>query len=142
MSCLTRITGGGPAISDLVGTPLYKAFELSEDKDYDGKIDVYSFALILYSIVSGLPAFSVALLPVQLSRKVNTGERTNIPATVEPCMDELIRAGWSEDEAKRPSFNDIFEELRRHEFCVSRDGFDARAVASYVQWISGSRRPE
>jgi serine/threonine protein kinase len=41
-----------------VGTPPSAAPELYDDADYDGKADVFSFALILYEIVAGQTAFS------------------------------------------------------------------------------------
>jgi serine/threonine protein kinase len=48
---------------------LYMAPELYEDVDYDGKVDVYSFALILYEILADCPVFSRSYrCPNSLSR--------------------------------------------------------------------------
>jgi serine/threonine protein kinase len=129
-------------ITEKVGTPLYKKPDLYDDAGCDGKSDVYSFALILCETTVSHRVFSLDRSRVQLSRKMISGERTDIPATVESYVAELVRAASSEDAAKRPSFKDIFQELQKREFCVSEDGFDAQAVASYVHWIGESRCPE
>jgi hypothetical protein len=66
---------------------------------------------------------------------VVTGKRPEIPVTVKPFVSELIQRGWSCEAAERPSFNEIFEELRAHHFCICRDGIHRSDVESYVKWI-------
>jgi hypothetical protein len=63
---------------------------------------------------------------------------TDIPAAIEPFVAELICHGWSANAAEQPSFHEMFEELRNHEFCVVRDGFNRADVAAYVAWIETS----
>jgi serine/threonine protein kinase len=125
-------------LTGMVGTPLYMAPELYEIGNYDGKVDVFSFALILYEILTGCPVFSPRLSLPQLALKVAKGERADIPRTAMPFVQDLIRKGWSSDPVERPSFTDIFENLREHEFCVVQEGFDRNEVALYIEWIGGS----
>jgi hypothetical protein len=123
-------------VTGMVGTPLYMAPELYDDVDYDGKVDVFSFSLILYEIVVGHPVFSAQLSLGQLALKVAKGMRADIPAAVKSFVARLIRRGWSANPAERPSFTEIVEELRSHSFCVVRDGFNCEEVTSYVRWIN------
>jgi serine/threonine protein kinase len=122
-------------LTETVGAPPHAVLELSEDADYD----VFSFALILYEIVVGQPAFSPLLAFPQLYQKLKTqDERPNIPAAIEPFVAELIRHGWSANAAERLSFHEMFEELRSHAFCVVRDEFNRADVTAYVAWIGAS----
>jgi serine/threonine protein kinase len=123
------LTGGGQ-----VGTPLYMAPELYEEQNYDEKIDVYSFALILYEIVVGHPVFAPTLTFMQLCLKVARGERKEIPSNVEGFIADLIRRGWSSDPTERPSFAEIYNILKRNNFQIARADFNAREVRSYVAW--------
>jgi serine/threonine protein kinase len=123
------LTGG-----EQVGTPLYMAPELYEEGDYDEKIDVYSFALILYEIVVGHPVFPPTLTLMQLCAKILRNERAEIPSNVEGFVAHLIRRGWSSDPAERPSFAEIYALMRQNDFRITSEDFDAREVASYVTW--------
>jgi serine/threonine protein kinase len=111
--------------------------ELYEDADH-GKVDVFSFALILYEIMACYPLFSAELSLPQLTLKVAKEESADIPRRTMPFVQDLIRKEWSSDPAERPSFKNIFENLRGHEFCIIQEGFDRNEVASYIEWIGRS----
>jgi hypothetical protein len=57
-----------------VGTPLYMTPELFEEEPYNEKVNVYSFALVLYEIVVGRPVFARSLTLPQLFRKLTKDE--------------------------------------------------------------------
>jgi hypothetical protein len=59
-------------------------------------------------------------------------ERAEIPSGVEAFVGKLIRRGWDADPQARPTFREVFEELRAHEFCVERTGFDSKEVGQYT----------
>jgi hypothetical protein len=101
---------------------------------------VYSFALVLYEIVVGKPVFPPTLSQDQLRHRV-MGKRAKIPATVRGFIQKIIRKAWAPEASDRPSFRDIFEELRKNEFCVVRDGFHRKEVQTYINWI-GESAPE
>jgi hypothetical protein len=125
------IASGYWALLAHVGTARrYAAPEL-----YNTKADVYSFALILYEIVVGRPAFPHELAQDDLCRRAIAGERAEIPAAVDPFVANLIRRGWAANPAERPSFREIFNKLRSREFCVVRNGFNRHDVARYFRWI-------
>jgi serine/threonine protein kinase len=65
------------------GTPLYMAPEMAEAEDTN-KVDVFSFAMILYEIVVGKKALRDAMLPWHIMRGIQRGKRGEIPDTVLP----------------------------------------------------------
>jgi hypothetical protein len=100
-----------------------------------GKVDVYSFALILYEIVVGAPVFSPTLDIPRLIGQVVLGKHAEIPEFVCPFVREMIGRCWSGDAQERPSFDLLLTDLESHSFkCF--DDVDCEIVASFVQWVS------
>jgi hypothetical protein len=114
--------------------------ELYKRGDDDGKVDVFSFALIMQEIIVGRRVFSSELSMPQLALKVAKGERVDIPVAVEPFVIGLIWRG-SSDPTERPSFQEIFEELRDYEFCVACEGLIRADIELYVRWIEAESPP-
>jgi TPR repeat protein/serine/threonine protein kinase len=85
-----------------VGTFAYAAPEQLEAQEwYTEKVDVFSFGLVAYEIVRGVRAYSAR------------AQRTlpELPLTLGPLMQNLIRRCWSLNPAERPSFQDILQEF-------------------------------
>lgn len=111
------------SMSGKVGTPLYMAPEMliTDDSDEEGNkghfgfgIDVYSFAIMAYEIVSGKEPFSENGIPIsyfKLISKVASGQRPKLDEGITEQMKELLKRCWSQDIEKRPSFDEIFNEL-------------------------------
>jgi serine/threonine protein kinase len=119
-----------------VSTPLYLAPETDEGH-YDCKVDVYSFGLIMYEIVtndaifSGPPDNKLKLLSQLLS-----GWRPNV-SNVKPLSRSIIERSWSLDAKMRPSFEDIWRELYVGGFDIV-EGVKKADVESFLSWIENS----
>jgi serine/threonine protein kinase len=111
------------------GTPLYMAPEVGEGH-YDMKVDVYSFGIILYELVSGNGMFSNEGNKMKLFGMMQCGKRPDIPDHVLPMSREMIEKCWSEDATKRPSFKEILETLEESEFKVV-EGVDSHIVKGW-----------
>jgi serine/threonine protein kinase len=120
-----------------IGTPFYMPAEQYHE-DYTAKVDVYAFALVLYEIVVGHPVFSRLLTLPQLYHKVMKGDRNEIPNEIDGFVRSLIERGWSQKPESRPSFAEMYEELKQHNFCIAQEGFDAAEVGSYQAWVDRS----
>lgn len=90
-----------------IGTPLYIATELLEDKEHYGTgIDVYAFGILAYEIVTGIEPFSEKRKPATLKTLVK-----NFPENITEKMKELVSRCWSRDAKERPTFDEIFQLL-------------------------------
>jgi serine/threonine protein kinase len=126
------------------GSPLYMAPEVMGGGHYSNTADVFSFGALLYEIVTGKqPRQDVEDSQIgvyELFGKVLSGSREAIPDTVEPFTADLIRRCWDGNADDRPTFLDIFNDLRANLFklfsTVDPEAVD-RFLRSLVwsQWI-------
>jgi TPR repeat protein len=114
-----------------IGTPFYMAPEVGQDSNYTSKIDVYSFGLILYELMTGQPVFEEKTPIATVILKTVTGVRPTIPETIPQEMKELIEACWMVDPDTRPSFATIVEGLKKFRFKFFAD-VNSAIVSNYV----------
>ncbi|OAY78688.1 Serine/threonine-protein kinase STY8 [Ananas comosus] len=91
----------------------YMAPELFRNEEYDTKVDVFSFALILQELIEGCPPFyhkqDSEVLEAYASK-----ERPPFRAPLRKYshgLKELIQQCWSQNPAERPSFREIIYRL-------------------------------
>jgi serine/threonine protein kinase len=129
-----------------VGTWLYMAPELmigAGDGQYTQKVDVYSYAMILYQLVTGsIPwsrEFKGASGPSHkdLTGKLDKGERPVIPDTVTQPYRELIAACWSRNPVDRPSFREIVEQCQDDKLFFPETDVDE--FRDYVEVVTGKK---
>ena len=97
------------------GTANYMAPELFGDERADEKVDVYSFAMILYEMMTGMQPWK-GIHPVKIAATVLTGPRPDLPETISPDVAALVRECWRFQAKKRPTFLEILstlEELKK-----------------------------
>jgi serine/threonine protein kinase len=101
------------------GTVHYAAPELFDElADLTPKVDVWSFGLILYEMMSGQAVFPSSLPPFDVIRTIRRKERPSIPEECGDYMEGLIRRCWSDDPSSRPSFDEILQEFRDLRFAI------------------------
>jgi serine/threonine protein kinase len=119
-----------------IGTPLYMAPEIIIGERYSNKADVFSFGVLLYETVTGKkPVQDCGGIAFRLFTQVTTGHREAIPDTVEPFTAGLISRCWDSDPANRPTFLEIFDELRGNRFKIFST-VDTQAVEQFLQSVS------
>ncbi|GBG24021.1 Protein kinase, putative [Hondaea fermentalgiana] len=93
------------------GTPYWTAPEVILGEEYNNKADVFSYAIILWELItreepySGLPGLEVAI------KVANEGLRPRIPKFCPEPIAALIEECWQHDSELRPSFGEILERL-------------------------------
>jgi hypothetical protein len=125
-----------------VGTYYYLAPEMASsdaDHKYDEKVDVFSFAIILWEIVSGQKAYAnyaeahLFQFLTRVSKGLRPCEKDDM-MSMRQCTADLITSSWDNDPKHRPSFRRIFQILRKENYAIL-DDVDAGEVSRYVARI-------
>lgn len=108
--------------ADDPGTYRWMAPEMIKDKFYGRKVDVYSFGLILWEMLSGTIPYE-DMSPIQAAYAVvNKNLRPPFPKDCPPAMQALIEQCWSLQPDKRPEFWQIVKVLEQFNSSLAVDG--------------------
>ena len=116
----TRSSSSQP-MTGLIGTAHWMAPEVLMSKPiYDEKVDVYSFGIILWELLTGqVPYGNMSTAKIAIS-VVEKGLRPEIPENTPPGVRELITMCWDTDPNKRPSMDFVLSELLKPECHFAR----------------------
>lgn len=104
-----EVLRGADLLALLLFAPLLTLFSTAEK--YTEKIDVYSYAMILYEIYERQrPNGSLGGMQY-ISMVVKEDYRPNLSANIPAIYAELIRKCWARDPEERPSFEQILTQL-------------------------------
>lgn len=104
------------------GTYRWMAPEMIRHKPYGRKVDVYSFGLLLWEMVTGTIPYE-DMTPIQAAfAVVNKNMRPVIPVDCPAALRALIEHCWSSVPEKRPEFWQIVKVLEQFETDFARDG--------------------
>lgn len=115
------------------GTPNWMAPELFEGKEHDDKVDVYSFGMILWEMLSGNIPFK-GKKNEEISYLVCVkNQRPSFPILTPTPLKQLITNCWNSDPKKRPSFEEIYKMFVSHK--VKFNDTDDKAIDDVVEYI-------
>lgn len=98
------------------GTLSYEAPEILKKIPYDKKVDVYSFAILMFEIITETNPYP-ELERAELSdydfknKVVNDNYRPKFNVPIKKSLKKLIEKCWSDDPKERPTFDEIFTKL-------------------------------
>lgn len=124
------------------GTAFYISPEIILGKKYNKSVDVYSFAIIMYEVVTGLRPYSNIDISNQLrflNRIACEDLRPEFICDVKKSHKQLIEKCWSTDPKNRPTFNEIYQKLISSDYFF--DNVDTNEINLYVQSISNINDP-
>ena len=93
------------------GSIQYMAPEVFMSGHYTEKADVYSFAMVLWELMTREVPYVDMPTPFMVMSEVRNGKRLSLPSFVPPGFKSLIEACWHQDPHVRPSFPEILNVL-------------------------------
>lgn len=117
-------------MSGNAGTAQWMAPEMLNCEKYDQKIDVYSYGILLWELLTKEVPFR-GLKEVQVAMAViNNDSRPLIPQSCPQKLSMLIKRCWNKDPKNRPDFKGIVKLFETGE--ISYPGTNQEVVRSYI----------
>ncbi|RHZ85077.1 hypothetical protein Glove_71g115 [Diversispora epigaea] len=115
---LSKLIGenpNNPEKKNIVGVLPYIAPEvLSGDEEYTKAADVYSYGIIAYEIVTGIPPYPDIPHDKDLAMKICNGLRPKIPFHTPKLITRMIIRCWDARVTHRPTFKGLRDELDKY----------------------------
>jgi serine/threonine protein kinase len=119
-----------------LGKENYRAPELWDDVVYTPAVDVFSFALILYELLIGEPAFSPTTRTLELRSLLRGPTRPDLPEDMHEVVKRIIQKNWLAEGSQRGNFDEIWDMLDGIDFKLT-PGVDSEKVRQFVRWVEG-----
>ena len=116
------------------GTPIYIPPEGWGSNECSKAGDVYAFAIIAYEIMTLEIPFKDYTYMMLCQKVAINGERPTFKYPIPEIYQELITRCWSQDPEKRPTFEEIKEDLRNNPEFIT-DTIDKDQFLDYVEMI-------
>jgi len=91
---------------------LRAALQVALKQPYNQKVDVYSFGITLWEMLTGKLPFKGISKQEFMDEVVGKGFRPAVPKSLPPVLGNLLRDCWDANPLKRPSFESILGTLR------------------------------
>jgi serine/threonine protein kinase len=117
---LSRIASADPKMQACMtsgaGTYHWMAPEVLDGQKYDEKVDVYSYGICLYELLTRrIPYDGSGLEPVSIAVAVSKGRRPDLSCVPQDCPADLrftMECCWAHCSTGRPGFDTILETLK------------------------------
>ncbi|KAL0016897.1 hypothetical protein SO802_003966 [Lithocarpus litseifolius] len=138
---IARMQAQSGVMTAETGTYRWMAPEVIEHKPYDHKVDVFSFGVLLWELLTGKLPYE-QLTPLQAAvGVVQKGLRPIIPKQTPQKLGELLERCWQQDPSSRPEFAEILEILQHMAKRIAEERMDwqkgksPRRVSTFVQSV-------
>ncbi|XP_057987575.1 serine/threonine-protein kinase STY46 isoform X1 [Hevea brasiliensis] len=137
---IARVQDQSSVMTAETGTYRWMAPEVIEHNPYDHKVDVFSFSIVLWELLTGKLPYE-HLTPLQAAvGVVQQGLRPSIPKHTHPKLVELLERCWQKDPSLRPEFSEILELLQQLAKKVAEETEDRQEEKSSERAVKTIRR--
>lgn len=120
-------------VTQQIGTPHWMAPELFLKNNYDSKVDVYAYAIILWEMITEKIPF-MGLNPMQIMTAVCQNHiRPPLPTNISPRLEMLLNLCWAQSPQERPDFKTIYQLFKEKK--VYFDGTDFNEVDKVIKCV-------
>lgn len=123
-------------VTQHVGTTHCMAPECFETSNYTSSVDVYSYSILLYEMLTGSIPFRYMPVDQLVTNVFANGTRAKIPDDCPENLKSLIQAGWAQDPTRRPSFDEIYSSFKNKE--VMFQGTEPSKIDDFIKFIEDS----
>ncbi|RHZ88244.1 hypothetical protein Glove_25g37 [Diversispora epigaea] len=107
-----------PEKKNIFGVLPYVAPEVLSGEEYTKAADVYSFGIITYEIITGIPPYYDIPHNKDLAMKICNGLRPKIPFHTPKLITRMIMRCWDARVIHRPTFEELYDELNDSEIAI------------------------
>ena len=111
------------------GTQKYMAPEIiNEEEHYDEKVDVYSFGVLVYFVLSNgeIPKIKIG--------DILKGKKAELPSYFTSFSKKLINECWNFESSDRPSFETILNDIDKNNYkLLDLSNIELKNVESFVK---------
>jgi len=102
----------------LYGVLPFIAPEVLRGKPCTPASDIYSFSMIMWEFVSGVPPFNGRTHDLQFCLNICRGERPGIIQKIPQCYVDLMNACWDPDPSERPTATEVSIIIQNWIYCI------------------------
>ena len=135
---IARFEGKNKNLTEAIGTPQFMAPELISSTSYDMKVDVYSYALILYEMCELEKPFKDISIDELFKKVVENGERPVFTKKTPKVLRKFIEKCWAQDPRERPTFIEIFKAFK--EWKIKWPKCDKNEIDTFLQYIANDEK--
>uniref|UniRef100_A0A1J3G121 non-specific serine/threonine protein kinase n=1 Tax=Noccaea caerulescens TaxID=107243 RepID=A0A1J3G121_NOCCA len=108
------------------GTYRWMAPEMIQHRAYNQKVDVYSFGIVLWELITGLLPFQNMTAVQAAFAVVNRGVRPTVPSDCLPVLSDIMTRCWDANPEVRPCFLEVVSLLEAAEIEIMTTARKAR----------------
>lgn len=131
---LSKVVHSNSESASLQSTVGFKGTPIYVDSEYTKEGDVYSFAIIVYELLTLNQRFQDFSMMMMCKKVAIEGVRPEFTFKIDDCYRELIEKCWSQNPKDRPTFDEIVNELKTNEDFIT-DIVDRDEFQDYIELL-------